>query len=129
MFGNFSDGRGGLNPVDHHKTFKLDKVQVGLFRKNLYELKMDFDTIFDISEKMTDDNSQYGDLALGIGNQIADIIFTMDKLSDEDIIKARKKAQEFLSIKNHDMAHQIYAVGHCHIDTAWLWPFRETRRK
>lgn len=26
-------------------------------------------------------------------------------------------------------AHEIVAVGHAHIDTAWLWPFRETRRK
>jgi alpha-mannosidase len=26
-------------------------------------------------------------------------------------------------------AHQISAVGHAHIDTAWLWPLRETRRK
>lgn len=24
---------------------------------------------------------------------------------------------------------QVIAVGHCHIDTAWLWPYRETRRK
>ena len=26
-------------------------------------------------------------------------------------------------------AHRITAVGHAHIDTAWLWPLRETRRK
>lgn len=25
--------------------------------------------------------------------------------------------------------HHITAVGHAHIDTAWLWPIRETRRK
>jgi alpha-mannosidase len=25
--------------------------------------------------------------------------------------------------------HHISAVGHAHIDTAWLWPIRETRRK
>src|ERR1700730_15176121 len=25
--------------------------------------------------------------------------------------------------------HRITAVGHAHIDTAWLWPLRETRRK
>ena len=129
MFGNFSDGRGGLNPVDHHKTFTLNKCQIGLFRRNLWELKMDFDTIFDISEKMTNDNSQYGDLALGVGNQIADIIFTMDELTDEEVKEARVKAQEYLSVHNHSEVHKIYAVGHCHIDTAWLWPFRETRRK
>ena len=129
MFGNFKDGRGGLNPVDHHKTFTLNKCQIGLFRRNLWDLKMDFDAIFDISEKMTNENSQYGDSALGIGNQIADIIFTMDELTDEEVSQAREKAQEYLSIKNHSDAHRIHAVGHCHIDTAWLWPFRETRRK
>ena len=26
-------------------------------------------------------------------------------------------------------SHHITAVGHAHIDTAWLWPLRETRRK
>lgn len=25
--------------------------------------------------------------------------------------------------------HEITAVGHAHLDTAWLWPIRETRRK
>ncbi len=25
--------------------------------------------------------------------------------------------------------HRIHAVGHAHIDTAWLWPLREARRK
>ncbi|MDR1634563.1 MAG: glycosyl hydrolase-related protein [Bifidobacteriaceae bacterium] len=26
-------------------------------------------------------------------------------------------------------AHRVYAVGHAHLDTAWLWPVREARRK
>jgi alpha-mannosidase len=26
-------------------------------------------------------------------------------------------------------AHEVTAVGHAHIDSAWLWPTRETRRK
>ena len=26
-------------------------------------------------------------------------------------------------------AHRIVAVGHAHIDSAWLWPVRETIRK
>lgn len=28
-----------------------------------------------------------------------------------------------------DPIQTIHAVGHCHIDTAWLWPYAETRRK
>ncbi|MGW8481558.1 alpha-mannosidase [Microbacterium sp. NPDC055903] len=26
-------------------------------------------------------------------------------------------------------AHRVHAVGHAHIDSAWLWPVRETQRK
>ena len=26
-------------------------------------------------------------------------------------------------------AHRVSAIGHAHIDSAWLWPLRETRRK
>lgn len=25
--------------------------------------------------------------------------------------------------------YEVMAVGHCHIDTAWLWPYDETKRK
>ena len=42
---------------------------------------------------------------------------------------ARALGSEFLSQRNGDYAHTITALGHCHIDTAWLWPYAETRRK
>jgi alpha-mannosidase len=29
----------------------------------------------------------------------------------------------------HASAHRITAVGHAHLDSAWLWPVRETKRK
>lgn len=35
----------------------------------------------------------------------------------------------FLSSKNSKTAPTIGLVGHSHIDTAWLWPISETRRK
>ncbi|MEJ0027121.1 MAG: alpha-mannosidase [Rhizomicrobium sp.] len=33
------------------------------------------------------------------------------------------------SAKNGTVAHELTAIGHAHIDTAWLWPIEETRRK
>ena len=32
-------------------------------------------------------------------------------------------------LHNADYTHEIVAVGHAHIDTAWLWPLAETYRK
>jgi alpha-mannosidase len=34
-----------------------------------------------------------------------------------------------LSAPAHAGAHVASAVGHAHIDSAWLWPLRETVRK
>jgi alpha-mannosidase len=34
-----------------------------------------------------------------------------------------------LGARNGEVTHKAFAVGHAHIDTAWLWPIEETRRK
>ena len=30
----------------------------------------------------------------------------------------------FLSTPTSEHEHLLHVVGHCHIDTAWLWPYR-----
>jgi len=37
--------------------------------------------------------------------------------------------ERLYELHNADYAHEIVAVGHAHIDTAWLWPLAETYRK
>ncbi|HEY3607224.1 MAG TPA: glycoside hydrolase family 38 C-terminal domain-containing protein [Pseudonocardiaceae bacterium] len=43
--------------------------------------------------------------------------------------KARAELADVLSRPANASAHRISAVGHAHIDSAWLWPLRETVRK
>ena len=45
------------------------------------------------------------------------------------ITDARNAIAGVLAKKNGDTAHQLSAIGHAHMDTAWLWPLRETIRK
>jgi len=42
---------------------------------------------------------------------------------------ARAELAEVLSRPSVPSAHRISAIGHAHIDSAWLWPIRETKRK
>lgn len=42
---------------------------------------------------------------------------------------ARAALADALARPAHATAHRMTAVGHAHIDSAWLWPLRETRRK
>jgi alpha-mannosidase len=36
---------------------------------------------------------------------------------------------QLLERRNAAVAHELHAVGHAHLDTAWLWPLDETYRK
>ena len=42
---------------------------------------------------------------------------------------ARRALRPALDLHARDGAHHVIAVGHAHIDSAWLWPIRETQRK
>ena len=42
---------------------------------------------------------------------------------------ARAILTGLLAARNGSVAHDAAAIGHAHIDTAWLWPLEETTRK
>lgn len=46
-----------------------------------------------------------------------------------DVGHARAELRPLLDTGAAASAHRIVATGHAHIDTAWLWPIRETIRK
>ncbi|WP_285101396.1 glycoside hydrolase family 38 C-terminal domain-containing protein [Promicromonospora sp. MEB111] len=45
------------------------------------------------------------------------------------VAAARGELAAVLAAPAHATAHSIVAVGHAHLDSAWLWPTRETVRK
>ncbi|WGS00937.1 glycosyl hydrolase-related protein [Bradyrhizobium sp. ISRA443] len=42
---------------------------------------------------------------------------------------AREILRDLLAARNGTVVHELSAIGHAHLDTAWLWPLDETRRK
>ncbi|MGO4533691.1 alpha-mannosidase [Leifsonia sp. 2MCAF36] len=67
----------------------------------------------------------------------AGIIRALDRMCDsidpEDVAgsarAARSELAGALSAPASTSAHSIVAIGHAHLDSAWLWPARETVRK
>ncbi|WP_214365093.1 alpha-mannosidase [Pseudonocardia sp. H11422] len=57
----------------------------------------------------------------------------LDRLDPDDVVGTAQDARAELAVAlgrpAHPSAHRIVAVGHAHIDSAWLWPVRETIRK
>jgi alpha-mannosidase len=56
-----------------------------------------------------------------------------DQLDVNDIAgtatAARARLSDVLAAPANASAHRVSAAGHAHIDSAWLWPVRETKRK
>ncbi|MFI8930106.1 alpha-mannosidase [Streptomyces sp. NPDC053474] len=57
----------------------------------------------------------------------------LDALDPHDVrgtaAAARAELAEVLARPAHASSHRVSAAGHAHIDSAWLWPLRETVRK
>ncbi len=49
--------------------------------------------------------------------------------TEESVAEGRRRLSYYLNMKNGDKSFVMTAVGHSHIDLAWLWPIRETKRK
>lgn len=65
--------------------------------------------------------------ALRVANEIINVV-NVDDVST--FANGSKLADEyFQSNRGRNSGFQLTAVGHCHIDTAWLWPYAETKRK
>ncbi|CRK05543.1 Alpha-mannosidase like protein [Verticillium longisporum] len=142
MFGNgpgrpiFKNNAGGdsIQPPDQDKYFKLSKAELVAVNLPARMLHMDFAIINDAAMELAEDKWEQHE-ALNVASRIIDTFRVGDESS---IAKCRKIAAEFLGDDidspavyetKLDRRPTIYAIGHCHIDTCWLWPWAETKRK
>ncbi|GJM72081.1 hypothetical protein HMSSN036_42970 [Paenibacillus macerans] len=51
------------------------------------------------------------------------------EINDETVRLAKERVSGELAMRGGDPVLTVSAIGHAHIDLAWLWPIRETIRK
>ncbi|MEM1332651.1 MAG: alpha-mannosidase, partial [Actinomycetota bacterium] len=57
----------------------------------------------------------------------AAVVASLDAMPD--VATARQRLRSLLTPSGAPPRHRMIAIGHAHIDTAWLWPTQETVRK
>ncbi len=119
LFGN------SFNPSEINLTGYLRKAEIAIFDSQAWDLFWDFQVIADMAEHLPADSPRGGQ-ALFAANAMINAINLEDSTTWET---GRQIAAEFFAAQNGDSQHQLSAVGHAHIDTAWLWPLAETVRK
>ncbi|KAK6475249.1 alpha-mannosidase 2C1-like isoform X1 [Huso huso] len=124
--GLFGAGQGSMiAPPDPDRKYSLQRAELVVFNRGVDELLVDFEMLVDIV-KLLGENDQRGFQALFTANEMVNVC---DVTNPNSFLAARKLAKKFFSQKNGESQHVVHAMGHCHIDTAWLWPYEETIRK
>ena len=132
MFGN-APGGDSIQPPDPNKYFTLYTAEIVAVNQEARALYIDFWILGDAAREFPD-NSWEEHKALQIGNKIIDT-FEMARGSQESIIECRKLARAYIGDVDSSKVYEsgkeaiVYAIGNCHIDTCWLWPWAETKRK
>ncbi|HEY3290900.1 MAG TPA: hypothetical protein VGK87_12285, partial [Anaerolineae bacterium] len=103
----------------------LRQAEIAVFDPEAWDLLWDFVIVADIATYMPI-NTPRGGQALHTANAMVNACNLEDRSTWPT---ARQLAAQFLAAHNGDGQHNLSAVGHAHIDTAWLWPLAETQRK
>lgn len=130
MFGISDNG-----DVDPNRYFRLDRADLVLPNVEARSLFYDFWILSDAARELPNGWQKYQ-----AGLVCNEIMNTFDPDNVDSIKECRKLATKILGdkINSHkvfdefgslDKTIDVFAVGNCHIDTAWLWPFAETKRK
>jgi alpha-mannosidase len=148
----------GPTPSDPNKTFELKLAEVALVDRRASLLNTDFHLIAEMARHLPK-KSVRAQQALSAANEIMNTCLLEDRSSwpqcqdiarrflllddtpaDSDSDSATQPtavASGAVAVPSvrpnaHPMVrsqHAITSVGHCHIDTAWLWCYEETIRK
>ena len=102
--------------------------RLDLARRNLevWELDRDIEVLSGLVEELPADLPRRAGIVVALNA-------AMDALDPRDVAGtaagARAALAGVLSRPANASAHRVLATGHAHIDSAWLWPVRETVRK
>jgi len=117
----------GLNRPDYHGTprFRLEQAELACFNREAFDYFQDFKLAFEALMVLPEDSQRRGELRAALNESVN----RFDAEDPATIRAARAALRGVLRRRNGETVHTLSAVGHAHIDTAWLWPLRETIRK
>ncbi|HEY2789533.1 MAG TPA: glycoside hydrolase family 38 C-terminal domain-containing protein, partial [Gaiellales bacterium] len=119
---------GRLEPVyETVAPVVLDRCEIARFDPQAWRLHHDFDVLRRLEADAANglDPTWAGELQREL-NRVCNV-FRDDERDTWEAADAILAG--LLSRRNATVVHELSAIGHAHIDTAWLWPLAETHRK
>lgn len=109
---------------EFREVAKLEAAGIVRENKQMQELYWDYDVLLDycLGKPACDENRR----AITFG--LRKIMNMIDYGDPDYYAKSKAITKELFNLAGYNNI-QVTAVGHAHVDLAWLWPIRETKRK
>ncbi|MGW7266008.1 alpha-mannosidase [Streptomyces sp. NPDC054842] len=106
--------------------YTLTRMDLAVFDETVWNLVIDLEVAGELMAELPVESARRWDLLRAVER-------ALDAVDLQDVngtaAAARARLEGVLAEPAVPSAHRISAVGHAHIDSAWLWPLRETVRK
>lgn len=106
--------------------YVLRHADLAVWNAEVHALAVELHAALDLLIDLALDDPLRPRLGLAIDDSLA-------ALDLDDVVHSAPSARAVLApifaVPSAPGGHRIVAVGHAHLDTAWLWPVREARRK
>ena len=106
--------------------YRLRRVDMALRDLTVWELVQDLTVLLELAAGLPEDSTRRARIDVALERAV-------DRVDPRDVggtaAAARAELADVLAAPASASAHHAVAVGHAHIDSAWLWPVRETVRK
>lgn len=117
--------QGDILTSSSSKLYTLRRVDLAVFEPVVQDLALDLEVLLDLQEQLPQSPRK-----MQILQALDNALDVLDLQSITATAQAaRDELASVLAAPAEHSAHQISAIGHSHIDSAWLWPLRETIRK
>lgn len=106
--------------------YELRRLDLALLDETVWELHQDVWTLHGLMEQLPDESTRRYTILRALEDML-------DRVDPRELAATATAGRDALAAALASpagaSAHRIVATGHAHIDSAWLWPLRETVRK
>ncbi|MCQ4043174.1 alpha-mannosidase [Streptantibioticus rubrisoli] len=117
---------GDITTAGDEPLYRFGSAQLAVLDENVWHLVFDIEVLSELMHELAVDDPRRHEVLRALER-------ALDALDLHDVggtaVAARAELAEVLARPAHASAHRLTATGHAHIDSAWLWPLRETVRK
>ncbi|OON80126.1 alpha-mannosidase [Streptomyces tsukubensis] len=117
---------GSLETAGSEHIYALKQAEIAVREDDVWHLIHDIEVLDELMHELPLGSTRRHEIRHAL-RRAADAVSPADVPGTAGA--ARGFLAETLSRPAHASAHTVAAVGHAHIDSAWLWPVRETVRK